>query len=161
MIQSIRIVLINLESLLIDISNETYIKPSIGLSNGFIGEHVRHIIEMYQCLHIGYIQGSFSYDKRKRDKSIEQDKNIAILAIHEILNFIDLPDKTIKSEYELLTDTISIETTYFRELLHNLEHTIHHQALIKVALIEFNITNIAVNFGVAPSTILYKRACVQ
>jgi hypothetical protein len=29
-----------------------------------------------------------------------------------------------------------IESNYFRELLYNLEHCIHHQALIKVAILQ-------------------------
>ena len=55
-----------------------------------------------------------------------------------------------------------IATTFQRELAYCLEHSIHHQALIKVGLKELNLENIIEkNFGVAPATIRYHEKCVQ
>lgn len=54
-----------------------------------------------------------------------------------------------------------IETNYFREVLYNLEHCIHHQALIKVALLNFNYIQISETFGIAPSTIEFRKICAQ
>jgi hypothetical protein len=50
----------------------------------------------------------------------------------------------------------TIPSFYFRELLYNLEHCIHHQALIKVALLDMPHICISDTFGVAPSTIQYR-----
>ena len=58
--------------------------------------------------------------------------------------------------------TLEIETNYERELLYNLEHSIHHQALIKVALLQLQSVEIPENFGVAQSTIVYRESqCVR
>ena len=54
-----------------------------------------------------------------------------------------------------------IETNYYRELMYNIEHCIHHQAIIKIALLNFGKTEIAENLGVAKSTIEYKKQCAQ
>jgi hypothetical protein len=54
-----------------------------------------------------------------------------------------------------------IESNYQRELLYNLEHCIHHQAMIKVAIIQSSLVAIDENFGVARSTIEYKKQCAQ
>jgi hypothetical protein len=58
-------------------------------------------------------------------------------------------------------EEIRIESNYFRELLYNLEHCIHHQALIKVAILQCETVTIDPNFGVARSTIEYRNQCAQ
>lgn len=59
--------------------------------------------------------------------------------------------------------SVYINKTFInRELAYCLEHSIHHQALIKVGLKEQNIENlIDENFGVAPATIRHKQKCAQ
>ena len=47
------------------------------------------------------------------------------------------------------------------ELIYNLEHSIHHQALIKVAVLKNSAIQLSENFGVAKSTIEYRNQCVQ
>jgi hypothetical protein len=43
-------------------------------------------------------------------------------------------------------------------MVYNIEHCIHHQALIKVALNEMEANHlINKNFGIAPSTIQYRK----
>ena len=54
-------------------------------------------------------------------------------------------------------DTIVISTNYFRELVYNLEHTVHHMALIRVGINEVSAVKVPEEFGVASSTIKYKR----
>ena len=56
---------------------------------------------------------------------------------------------------------IKIDSNYYRELLYNLEHCIHHQALIKVAVLKNENLKVDANFGVARSTIEYRKQCVQ
>ena len=58
-------------------------------------------------------------------------------------------------------EELLIETNYNRELLYNLEHCIHHQALIKVALLQSESITVDANFGVARSTIEYRNQCAQ
>lgn len=42
-----------------------YIQPSKILSAATIGQHVRHIIELFQCLETGYEEGIINYEKEK------------------------------------------------------------------------------------------------
>lgn len=58
-------------------------------------------------------------------------------------------------------EEVRIESNYFRELLYNLEHCIHHQALIKVAVLQLDYLQIDPDFGVARSTLEYRKQCVQ
>ena len=48
--------------LLEQLSNEEYSKPCVQLSNSSIGEHARHIIELFQCLESQYESGIVNYD---------------------------------------------------------------------------------------------------
>jgi hypothetical protein len=158
---SIHKTLNELLDLMSQLSNEVYSKPCVAISNATIGEHTRHIIEMYQCLQMHYKGGVVNYDKRNRSSQIQTDTDAAIQAIRLILEQIDKPNKELQLEQSIENENLSIKTNYERELLYNLEHCIHHQALIKVALLHYGITSFDKNFGVAPSTIEYKKKCAQ
>ena len=55
-----------------------------------------------------------------------------------------------------------IDTSLYRELGYCLEHSVHHQALIKTALKEHECLGlIDQNFGIASSTIRNRNLCVQ
>lgn len=148
-------------SLLENIDNQFYNQCHPELSNATIGEHTRHIIELYQSLLTDYELGKINYDKRERNLKIQTDVLFAISTINAILNQLDKPNKKLTLEQENNDVTYTIETNYERELLHNLEHSIHHQALIKVALIKDSSIVISENFGVAKSTIAFRKQCVQ
>ena len=45
--------------------------------------------------------------------------------------------------------------------MYNLEHAIHHHALIKVGLKIMTKIELPESFGVAPSTIQYRKVCAQ
>ena len=57
---------------------QAYTAPCAELSNASIGEHTRHVIELYQCLLAGYEKGEVNYDARKRNKLYENDRAEAI-----------------------------------------------------------------------------------
>src|SRR5882724_1983262 len=63
---------------------DQYGYPCKSLSGNSIGQHVRHIIEMFQCLDNGYNRGEVDYEERKRDKQIETDKFFAKGLLEEI-----------------------------------------------------------------------------
>ncbi len=131
------------------------------LSNASIGEHTRHIIELYQCLIENYSNTIINYDLRDRNPIIQTQTAEAIKAIETILNKVDKENKSLKIEQGKDECLLSIKTNYFRELLYNLEHSIHHQALIKVAILKFPQIKICDNFGIARSTIEYRLQCAQ
>jgi hypothetical protein len=56
-----------------------------------------------------------------------------IVAIQILL---EKENKKIELQQIIDNEEVRIESNYFRELLYNLEHCIHHQALIKVAVLQ-------------------------
>ncbi|MBS1667033.1 MAG: DinB family protein [Bacteroidetes bacterium] len=162
--QAINNVFVQLSATLEQLSLEEYRQPCQALFGNSIGQHVRHIIELFQCLENGYDQGMVCYDKRKRDELIETDKANAIRLLHEIYTNIDRPDKAIllEASYDDHSDsTIKLNSNYYREIAYNLEHCIHHMALIRAGVREVSRIVLPENFGVAISTIKYQRQCAQ
>jgi hypothetical protein len=160
-INSVKNTLLELKEVLIQLTNEDFGKPIENLGESSIGEHSRHVIELFQCLVQSYESEKLNYDKRERNYNIQTDIKFANNAIDVIIETIEKPNKNIILEQVIEGESFLIETNYFRELLYNLEHCIHHQALIKVALYPFENVQVKQSFGVAPSTIEYKRQCAQ
>jgi hypothetical protein len=158
---SIHNTLNELIDLLNQLSNEEYATPCEQLSSASIGEHSRHIIELFQCLDNNYESGFVNYDNRKRNISIQTDTDFAIKQIIIIQNNIEKPNKKLHLQQIIDGQELLIESNYNRELLYNLEHCVHHQALIKVAVLMSSTITIDENFGVARSTIEYRNKCVQ
>ena len=146
------------------LSTEEFKKPCPALFQNSIGNHVRHVIELYQCLEKGYMNGQVNYDSRKRNPEIGEQRDLAIGLLHVILCKLDKPNKEmcLFANYGQLTNEgISINTNYYRELAFNLEHAIHHMALIRIGINEISDIPIPANFGLAPATIQHRNQCAQ
>ncbi len=133
------------------------------MSGATIGQHVRHILEFYQCLLNGKANDVICYDGRRRDSRIETDRSFAS---HIVGEFLDLlvevkEDRCIvlKGNYSTVNNNeINLTTSLFRELAYTLEHSIHHQAIIKAGIKSMHRDEILVeNFSVAPSTLRHTR----
>ena len=162
--QSIQQVFVQISQTLNQLSNDEYRQPSKVLLNATIGEHVRHIIELFQCLENGYGTGIVNYEKRKRDLEIENNRELASFLLKGIYQNIDKPNKDIFLEAEDYcepVEIVSIPSNYYRELAYNLEHTIHHMALIRVGINEVSAVRLPEEFGVAYSTVKYRQQCAQ
>jgi len=134
------------------------------LSNATIGKHLRHVIELFQSLEQGYSTGIVNYDKRKRDTRIETDKEFALTLLSEIRNGLNKVNKDLilESSYdEDSNEVVSIKTNYNREIAYNLEHTIHHMALIREGINAVSDIQLPENYGVASSTVRHRQECAQ
>jgi hypothetical protein len=161
---TVRLVFLQLSDSLEKLSGDQYNYTCKNLSGNTIGQHVRHIIEMFQCLDKGYLSGEVDYEKRERDKQIETDKEFAIGLLSEIIQQISKENKPLflLTYYDdLQPEPERISTNFFREIAYNLEHTIHHMALIRVGLREIGDIPVEESYGVASSTIKYRQQCVQ
>jgi uncharacterized damage-inducible protein DinB len=156
-----------LKSFLSSIDNENYTFHIHSLGNSSIGQHTRHILEFYHCLITGCASAKVDYDSRERSMTLETSTFAAIEFINEIsAKLANLSDKNIELfgdfSIEGSLDNNAIQSSVYRELAYCLEHSIHHQALIKVALIELKqVSIIDDTFGVAPATIRHRTSCVQ
>lgn len=134
-----------------------YTSPIPLLGNSTIGEHTRHVIEFFQCLLDGYDVGAINYDTRKRDVMIQTNIDFALECTATVISEINKPNKNLLLTSQLLMEEESITTNYRRELHYNIEHCIHHQAIIKIGLLALGIINVDKSFGVSNATLRYRE----
>ncbi|MEJ5995073.1 hypothetical protein WG904_11650 [Pedobacter sp. Du54] len=161
---SITNLLLQLEQVLTALSDEQFCAPVPLLSKSTIGQHIRHIIEFYVELNKGYEVGIINYDGRKRDHSLQTCRVTAIKKLQEISAVLNKENITLNIYADYANDDGSIQqlsTNYFRELMYNLEHTVHHMALIRVGIHSCTKLGVPDDFGVAASTIKYREQCAQ
>ena len=156
-------ILVQLTDLVRQIREHDFVKPAETLSNSTIGQHLRHTLEFFLCFEKGYEQGVINYDKRAHDKLIESDKFIALSNIDRIRSFVNsLSEKSLHLEvgYDLESeDCLTIQTTATRELVYNIEHAVHHMAIMKIGVREIaSYISLSPDFGIAASTIRYKES---
>jgi hypothetical protein len=136
------------------------------LSGSSIGEHTRHFIEFFQCLLEQNRAGiCINYSKRLRNHDLETNPNYALEIINQIQDELSTLDNrgpvnvqcSIEPQLEEGNNQ-AIITTLERELLYNIEHTIHHLAIIKIGLkLVAPDIPISDHFGVAASTIEFRK----
>jgi hypothetical protein len=160
-------ILAQLKSLVIDIDQDDFCQPSPVLSNSTIGQHLRHTLEFFICLERGFETGVINYDKREHDVLIESDKFMALEIINRIIDFVSNFDSEkellLEAGYDLSGDKfITIRTNARRELVYNIEHAVHHMAIMKIGIREIAPhINIPRDFGIAVSTVRYKDSRTQ
>ncbi len=149
---------------LTDVINEAdFRKPSVALSGSTVGQHMRHTLEFFLCLESGVQSGCVNYDKRSHDRIIETDLSVATVTIRRISDFVDrldldLPLKLEVNYYMDREDHVVLETTSARELVYNIEHAVHHMALIKIGVREVApYIDLDTHFGIAASTIRHRE----
>jgi len=126
------------------------------LNRNSIGKHVRHILDMFECLIDAPETGILSYDNRKRCSKTENDKEFALKKTKKINTEIEKLDlnKTILLQQNIEGKLIKCETNFQRELLYNIEHCVHHLAIIRIGIEQhFPYIEIPENFGIAYSTL--------
>jgi hypothetical protein len=156
-----------LASLIHEIEVKDFAKPSEALSKSTVGQHLRHTLEFFICFEQGFQNGIINYDKRAHDKLIEDDKFVALDTIANITAFVQNlnVNKPLKLEvgYDLSKEEfVTIDTNATRELVYNIEHAVHHMAIIKIGVREVApYIKLPFDFGVAASTVRYKESTVS
>lgn len=160
-------ILSQLINLLEQMRDEEYVQPLEVISQNTIGKHVRHIVEFYEEMLKGIDTGTINYDARSRNLELETDKKLVIYTLNNINSklFTSFLDKSLKlaCAFDLNEEIQLIDTTLKREIAYNIEHTIHHFAIIKIAInTNFEDISLPDNFGVAYSTIKHQQViCAQ
>jgi len=158
---SLKYTLDELQRILSQLSNEQYGSRLPVLSDSSIGQHTRHIIEFFQELNNNYDSGVIFYDKRQRNRLLETDCVLALIELNDIKNKLSGKDKEmllVGSYSSESADETTVKTTYYRELVYNLEHAIHHMAMIKIGVRQTTMVQVPSDFGVAAATIQHKRS---
>ncbi len=123
-----------------------------------IGSHFRHCIDFYHCFFSALASGHINYDHRERDGRVETDRRLVIAKLRAIVVRLDeLLTVDERREVEVISEDSgdsprASRSTVRRELQFLLSHTIHHYAIISLAL-RFQGIEVQSPFGVALSTL--------
>ncbi len=157
-------ILDQLDFVIAQLSEDAFGKPLEVLSQASIGQHVRHTLEFFLCLMDAQTNGVINYDNRKHDQLIETDGALARSVIKSIRDFLnkEQSDFALKLEGDYQVDSpdpIRIDSNFYRELAYNIEHAIHHMALIKIGVKhQYPEVELPDHFGVASSTVRYQKS---
>jgi hypothetical protein len=159
-------IFLQLADLIEQLTDADYSRPVAVLSGNTIGKHVRHILEFYELLIVSARSRELNYDRRQRDLRLEVDTDETIRRIGSIdlaIQRLDL-NQPLQLHADLSADTsvsVAVPSSFARELHYNIEHAIHHLALIQIAIrAEFPQVTLPPNFGVAYSTIANQQRAV-
>jgi hypothetical protein len=145
------------------IESNHFCARSEALSGSTIGQHLRHTLEFFICLESGFKNGKLNYDKRAHDKLVETDKFLALSTIESIKDFVKNIDlnKNLQLEvsYDITSDSfVVVGTNALRELVYNIEHAVHHMAIMKIGIREVApYLKLPSDFGVATSTVRFQQ----
>lgn len=137
------------------------------LSGSSIGMHVRHILEFYSCFLRNVEQQKICYDNRERKLIFEVDPTSTIEEFSDISNKIGSLNENTElnlsfNPSQTTSEPQEIKSSVARELLYTMDHSIHHMALIKIAILyNFQHLSFPDSFGVAPSTLRHQKQCAQ
>ncbi|HCR54686.1 MAG TPA: hypothetical protein DIW27_09735 [Cytophagales bacterium] len=164
LIQVANSILLQLTTIIEQMEETDFTQPCPSLANSSIGQHIRHTLEFFLCLETGCKNGVVNYDNRAHDKLIESDKFIALATIERIKSFIagNKEDFNLKLQacyQQSNSDFVNMNTNYFRELTYNIEHAVHHMAIIKIGIREIAPSlTLPADFGIAASTIRHQHS---
>ena len=133
------------------------------LSGSSVGKHVRHMLEFYECLFQNLAKGYINYDARQRNLRLETEREFALETIlrleKQIENLSQDRPLQLQVAMESTEASVCVPTTLYRELVYNIEHCIHHLALIRVG-VETSFAHVVLpaQLGVAYSTIRYQES---
>ncbi|MBQ0147487.1 MAG: hypothetical protein KBS93_03395 [Flavobacteriaceae bacterium] len=148
-----------LEDILHQLNDNEYTTSLDILNGATIGEHVRHIVEFFQCLALA--DDYICYDERERENKISNSTLYTIDLVNDLkykLYVLDF-NQIINLKQLVGEHILYVKTTIGREIIYCIDHSIHHFAIIKIALITaFPQIKISNDFGIAYSTSKYKES---
>lgn len=133
--------------------------------NSSVGSHFRHCVDFYNSFLASLETGRINYLLRKRDKQVEIIPSLAVFEIKAIIEKLcGLSPSELQRPVQVILEDSSgsfdasawSRSSMMRELQSLLSHTIHHYAIIALAL-RLQGFEPSAEFGVAPSTLAYLK----
>ena len=157
--------------LILRLTDEQFSTAPPLFSRGGVGAHFRHILDHYDCFFAGCESGRIDYDRRERHQALETDRDLAVQKIRDTCRCLDeIADRDPRRPLEAtllcgepgVAQPMWSATSLGRELQFLVSHTVHHYAVI-AAMLRPQGVEPGVDFGVAPSTLVYEQesACVR
>ena len=123
---------------LIDLLDQSkWIKKNSSINGESVSRHIRHVYNFYECFLHGLDAGKIDYDSRFRDSHFERDISYArtkILALVKEFSLINNQDVDIEVSLNRSISHSRINSTFRRELMGLIDHSIHHGHILQIAI---------------------------
>lgn len=143
--------------LLESISDEEYSNTSIAPYYSSIGGHMRHILDVFDCIFEGISNNEINLIKRKRNQESETFTEKGIAYFNEVLMKLESLknedfDKIVKVTDDLGLGVVTANYTLGGILIQAHSHAIHHFASIGYVISQLGIELPDEDFGFNPTT---------
>ncbi|WP_298370270.1 DinB family protein [uncultured Lutibacter sp.] len=139
------------------ISDENYRDTSIAPYYSSIGSHMRHILDVFDCIFEGISNNEINLIKRKRNQESETFTEKGIAYFNEVLMKLESLknedfDKIVKVTDDLGLGVVTANYTLGGILIQAHSHAIHHFASIGYVISQLGIELPDEDFGFNPTT---------
>lgn len=134
--------------------------------NSSIGQHLRHIVDLYLALmnHNGLVD----YDARRRGAAIESSRLVGLEELATIKQWLlSLDETNLNTDIRISTEVslesqqaLQFRSTFARELCFAASHLTHHLAIMAV-IAKMSGHKVDASLGLAPATATYVRNEMQ
>lgn len=139
------------------ISNDEYNNTSVAPYYSSIGGHIRHILDVFECIFEGLESGHINLINRKRNELVENYTKLGIVYFEDIIQQLKLIDKEDFNKIVIVTDDlglgiVSANYTFGGIIIQAHSHAIHHFASVGYVISQLGIELPDVDFGFNPTT---------
>ncbi|MFO7673011.1 MAG: DinB family protein [Lutibacter sp.] len=139
------------------ISDDEYNNATIAPYYSSIGVHMRHILDVFDCVFDGLESGSINLINRKRNELAENYTQHGIAYFEEILRRLKLLENADFNKIVMVTDDlglgiVSANYTLGGILIQAHSHAIHHFASVGYVISQLGIALPDIDFGFNPTT---------
>ena len=143
--------------LLNSIDESQYTDVSVAPYYSSIGVHMRHILDVFDCVFIGLESNNVDLSARRRNALVEQKINLGLDYFSEIITKLeDLKaenlDMIVRVKDDLGLGVITANYTLASILIQAHSHAIHHFASIGYIISQLDINLPDADFGYNPTT---------
>lgn len=144
--------------LLKSISDKEYANNATPPYFSSIGCHIRHILDVFSCILIGFETNNIDLTHRERNELVEQKITEGIFYFDTIIGQLKLLSDIDLNTVICVTDDLGLgkvtsKTTLAALLMHAQSHATHHFASIGYIICQLEIELPDSDFGYNPSTI--------
>lgn len=167
MISSTVNILDQLQDFINSIDAETYQTSHKPMFDSSIGQHLRHILDLFQALIQNSDASVINYDIRQRGIPLETVQQEGIVALDRVRQWLTgLTAADLQRQVTILTEvdideqfSVQLNSSFGRELAFASTHAIHHLALM-ATIAKVLGCQVDAQYGTAPATATYLRSLV-
>jgi uncharacterized damage-inducible protein DinB len=139
------------------ISDEEYSNTSIAPYYSSIGGHMRHILDVFDCIFNGLVESDINLIERERNQSVENYTKSGIDYFEKTINQLnkiksDDLNKILKVTDDLGLGVVTANYTLASVLIQAHSHAIHHFASVGYIISQLGIQLPDEDFGFNPTT---------